>query len=52
LEKGELDDSKDITRDVKEIGHYGTGDTEVVLKNLDNLDYIVGLIKQSYLQSV
>lgn len=52
LEKEELDDPKDITRDVKDIGHYGTGDSEVVLKDLDDLDYIIGLIKQSYLQSI
>jgi predicted transport protein len=52
LEKKELDDPKDLVRNVKSVGHYGTGDSEVILKDFDSLDYVVDLIKQSYLQSV
>ena len=47
LKKGELDDSKHLTRDVSEIGHYGNGDFELQIRNDENLEYIMSLIKQS-----
>jgi predicted transport protein len=47
LKKGELDDSKQLTRDVSEIGHYGNGDFELQIRNDENLEYIMSLIKQS-----
>lgn len=47
LKKGELDDSKELTRDVSEIGHYGNGDFELQIRNDENLEYIMSLIKQS-----
>ncbi len=47
LKKGELDDSKNLTRDVSEIGHYGNGDFELQIRNDENLEYIMSLIKQS-----
>ncbi len=51
LPKDQLEDPKDIARDMTNIGHYGTGDVEVVLKNFDDLEYVLALIEQSYLQS-
>jgi len=47
-----INDPKNITRDVSNIGHHGSGDSEITLKNFDDLDYIVSLIKESYLQSI
>jgi len=48
LSKGNLDDPKKITRDVSSIGHWGNGDYEIQVKNDDDLEYIISLIKQSY----
>ena len=48
LPKGELDDPKELTKDVSEIGHWGNGDYELKIGNDENLDYIMSLIKQSY----
>lgn len=36
------------TRDVSAIGHYGTGDTEVVISSVEQLEEAKGLIEQSY----
>jgi predicted transport protein len=48
LKKGELDDPKNITRDVSSIGHYGNGDYEIWIKEDTDLDYVMFLINQSY----
>jgi len=44
----EVIDPKGLCRDVTNIGHYGTGDVEVGLKSLDELPYVMGLVRQSY----
>jgi predicted transport protein len=48
MTKGELDDPKNIARDVSAIGHWGNGDYEVIIKSDDNLSYLITLIKQSF----
>lgn len=48
LDRGALDDPKNIARDVYNIGHWGNGDYEVTLSDDENLEYIMSLIKQSY----
>lgn len=48
LKKGELDDPKNLCRDVSKIGHYGNGDYELVIREDSDLDYTMFLIKQSY----
>lgn len=48
IRKGHLNDPKGIGRDVSNIGHWGNGDYEIILKPGDDLDYIMTLIKQSY----
>lgn len=45
---GSLDDSKGISRDVTNIGHWGNGDYEIQIFNDDDLEYIFSLIKQLY----
>ena len=47
MKKGQLDDSKNLTRDVSQIGHFGNGDFELQIRNDENLEYIMSLIKQS-----
>lgn len=37
-----------ICRDVKNIGHFGTGDLEVVLHSVDEIELISNLIRTSY----
>jgi predicted transport protein len=47
LNKGELNDSKEISRDVSSTGHWGNGDYELQIDNDEDLEYILSLIKQS-----
>lgn len=47
LTKGTLDDPKMLMRDVSNTGHWGNGDYELVIKNTDDLEYIMSLIKQA-----
>ena len=37
-----------FTRDVRDVGHFGTGDLEVTLKNHDDFERAKDLIIQSY----
>lgn len=43
---GELNDAKGITKNVANIGHWGTGDYEVAVSDDKDLEYIMSLIKQ------
>ncbi|MDR3049760.1 MAG: DUF5655 domain-containing protein [Elusimicrobiota bacterium] len=47
LEKGVLDDSKKLTRDVSKIGHWAVGDYELSIESDKNLEYIMSLVKQT-----
>ena len=47
MNKGELDDTKGITRDVSTTGHWGNGDFEIQVKDDENLEYTLSLVKQS-----
>jgi predicted transport protein len=48
LKIGELDDSKNIARDVSNVGHWGNGAYEMKLTDQEEIDYVLSLIKQSY----
>lgn len=48
LKIGELLDGLYLMRDMSSTGHYGNGDYELSIKNEENFDYIIGLIRQSY----
>jgi hypothetical protein len=50
--QADLHDPYKLTRDVTNIGHYGTGQVDLKLKSLSDLDKVVALIEQSYLQTV
>ncbi len=45
---GTLSMEKGFTRDVRNIGHYGTGELEIIIKNYDDLEKAKPLILQSY----
>ena len=44
----EINDPKGLCRDVTNMGRWGNGDIEVGIKLLDELPYIMGLVRQSY----
>ena len=44
----ELNDSKGLCEDISDKGRWGTGQTRVYLKNEQDINYIIDLIKQSY----
>ncbi len=52
MKKGTLKDPDGITDDVSDIGHWGTGDYRVYMEDDSYFDYIISLIKQSYLANV
>lgn len=43
----DVNDSKGLCKDVTDIGRWGNGDVEVGLSNLDELPYVLGLVRQS-----
>lgn len=47
IKKGELDDPKNITRNISEVGHLGNGDYELKVSDNKNLEYVMSLIKQT-----
>lgn len=44
----EITDPKKRCKDVSGVGRWGNGDVEVGLDNLDDLPYVVGLVRQSF----
>ena len=47
LPLGLLEDPRNLARDVKNIGHHGNGDYEIIIKNNEYKEYIMSLIKQT-----
>lgn len=43
----DIDDPKGICKDVSALGRWGNGDTEVGLASLEELPYIIGLVRQA-----
>jgi predicted transport protein len=48
LKSEELEDPRGVCRDVSSVGHWGNGDVEVMLTSADELQYVIGLIRQSF----
>ena len=44
----EIIDPKGLCKDVTNLGRWGNGDVEVGLSSIDELPYIMGLVRQSY----
>lgn len=51
LKSGELNDTKGIARDVSNIGHWGNGAYEIKIPDLEDIEYILSLIKQSLIKN-
>jgi predicted transport protein len=47
IKRGNLDDPKNITRDISLVGHLGNGDYELKIADDKNLEYIMSLVKQA-----
>jgi predicted transport protein len=47
LKKGQLDDPKNLMKDVSATGHWGNGDYETIVINTENLEYMMSLVKQA-----
>lgn len=43
----EVNDPKGLCKDVTGIGKWGNGDIEIGLSNLEDLPYVIGLVRQS-----
>ena len=43
----ELDDPRGICRDLTNIGRWGNGNVEVGFEHVEDLPYIIGLVRQS-----
>jgi predicted transport protein len=48
----ELDDPLKLSRDVSNIGHHGTGQVEVRLNSITDLDKVIALVEQSFQQTI
>jgi predicted transport protein len=48
----ELDDPDHRVRDVSKIGHYGTGNSEIKLSGVADIDQVMRLVEQSFLQTI
>lgn len=44
----EINDPKGLCRDVTDLGRWGNGDVEVGFKSVDELPYVMGLVRQAY----
>jgi len=48
LGMADIEDPKSMCRDISNIGKWGNGDVEVGLSTLEELPYVMGLIRQSF----
>ena len=48
LSPHELDDPKEISKDISDKGRWGNGDVSVNFNSIEELPYIVGLVRQSF----
>jgi predicted transport protein len=44
----EISDPKGRCKDVSGVGRWGNGDVEVALDSLEDLPYVIGLVRQSF----
>lgn len=47
LKSGDLEDQKHIARDVSNVGHWGNGSYEIKITDIEDIDYVLSLLKQS-----
>ena len=51
IEIDQVDDPLKKARDVKDVGHYSSGKTEIIIKENGDIPYALSLIKQAYERS-
>jgi predicted transport protein len=51
IEIEQVEDPLKKARDVKDVGHYSSGKTEIILKEKGDIPYALSLIKQAYERS-
>jgi predicted transport protein len=51
VEIDQIDDPLKKARDVKDVGHYSSGKTEIIIKEKSEIPYALSLIKQAYERS-
>jgi predicted transport protein len=51
IEIDQINDPLKKARDVKDIGHYSSGKTEIIIADRGELSYVLSLIKQAYERS-
>jgi uncharacterized protein with ParB-like and HNH nuclease domain/predicted transport protein len=44
----ELDDPRGICRDITNVGRWGNGDVELFLESLNDLPYVINIVRQSF----
>ncbi|HOB27259.1 MAG TPA: DUF262 and DUF1524 domain-containing protein [Bacteroidales bacterium] len=47
IKYNELNDPKELCRDVSQTGHWGNGDVEVFLESEEEIDYVISLVRQA-----
>ena len=52
LPKGTLNDPENRCDDISIKGHWGNGDYEIDINSIDDIDYVVYLVKQSYVMNL
>ena len=48
LSIADIEDPKGLCRDISNIGRWGNGDVEIGLSSVDELPYVMGLVRQSF----
>lgn len=48
MARADITDRQEMWKDVTELGHWGSLDVEVRLRSLEELPYVMGLVRQSY----
>jgi predicted transport protein len=48
LKFSEINDEKGMSRDISDLGRWGNGDVEVVLSKVEELPYVMGLVRQAF----
>ena len=52
MKKGELNDYLKKCNDMSDKGHWGNGDYKIVIKSVEDIDYVMSLVKQSYMKQI
>ncbi len=47
MDFNEIDDPKNLCKDTRGLGRWGNGNVEIGISNINELPYVIGLIRQS-----